>query len=217
MTAVVDGRDVHILGYFLDPDDEELNVFLERQREERRRRIDEIGARLAEVGAGIDVAALLAAATGTGRSVGRPLVAQALVTAGYARDISEAFDRFLSEGRPGFVPRRGSSPADVIERITRAGGLASLAHPGKLKRDDLIPDLAAHGLAAIEVFHPDHSADDEARYAAFAAAHNLSTTGGSDYHGPGSGRSDALGRVTLHAEAFGALAERAGFTDTSRP
>ena len=99
-----------------------------------------------------------------------------------------------------------------MARINRAGGLASLAHPGKLKRDDLISDLAANGLAAVEVFHPDHSADDMARYAAFAAAHDLCTTGGSDYHGPGSGRTGALGRVLLPSDAFAALAARAGFS-----
>jgi predicted metal-dependent phosphoesterase TrpH len=212
MTAVIDGRDVHILGYFLDPDDEELNAFLASQREERRRRVVEIGERLARAGAPVDTDAILSAARGTGRSVGRPLVAHALIAAGYARDIPDAFDRFLSEGRPGFVERRGAPPVDVVARINRAGGLASLAHPGKLKRDDLIPDLAANGLAAVEVFHPDHSADDMARYAAFAAAHGLCTTGGSDYHGPGSGRTGALGRVLLPSDAFAALAARAGFS-----
>ena len=212
MTAVLDGRDVHILGYFLDPGDEELNAFLEIQREERRRRLEEIGDRLAGAGAPIDVPTLIAASTGTGRSVGRPLAAQALVAAGYARDIADAFDRFLSEGQPGFVPRRGSPPVDVVRLIANAGGIASLAHPGKLKRDDILPDLVTHGLAAVEVFHPDHGPDDVARYAAFAEAHHLGTTGGSDYHGPGSGRSQALGRVTLPADAFAALVERAGFS-----
>jgi len=210
MTAVIDGRDVHVLGYFLDPADEELNAFLETQREERRRRVAEIAGRLADAGVPIEIDAAIATRSG-GRAVGRPLVAAALIAAGHARDISDAFDRFLSEGRPGFVERRGSPPVEVVERIARAGGVASLAHPGKLKRDDLIPDLAANGLAAIEVFHPDHSADDRARYAAFAAAHDLCVSGGSDYHGPGSGRAHALGLVTLPADAFARLADRAGF------
>ena len=212
MTAVIDGRDVHVLGYFLDPADEELNAFLEIQREERRRRVLEIAGRLAEAGAPIDIEPLIAARTG-GKAVGRPLVAAALIAAGHVRDINEAFDRFLSEGRPGFVERRGSPPVEVVQRIARAGGVAALAHPGKLKRDDLIPDLAANGLVAVEVFHPDHTADDRARYAAFADAHDLCVSGGSDYHGPGSGRAHALGRVTLPADAFRRLAERAGFSE----
>ncbi len=81
------------------------------------------------------------------RAVGRPLVAAALVDAGHARDIADAFDRFLSPGRPAFVARRGAPPADVIARIVAAGGLASLAHPGKIGFDDAIPAWVAAGLA----------------------------------------------------------------------
>jgi predicted metal-dependent phosphoesterase TrpH len=208
ITAVLDGRDLHLLGYFINPDDSALGPFLAEQRLQRRRRVEAIADRLADLGAPIDRSRLLAAADAqTGRSLGRPLVAAALIEAGHARDVADAFDRFLSEGKPAFVTRVGPPPAEVLRRITAAGGLSSFAHPGKFGRDDIIPGLVAAGLAAIEVYHPDHSEADVVRYGELARQAGLLVTGGSDYHGPGSGRADGLGRVDLPAEAYRALVE----------
>jgi predicted metal-dependent phosphoesterase TrpH len=208
ITAVDRGRDIHVLGYFIDPGHQGLAGFLERQRAQRRRRLAEIGQRLNGLGVAID-AASLAMTTPTGRSIGRPQVAAALVAAGHATSIADAFDRYLGEGRPAFVERIGKPPVDVIQEIKRAGGLASLAHPGKVKRDEIIPSLVAGGLDAIEVFHPDHDDTDRARYLSLARNHELLLTGGSDYHGPQSGRVSGLGRVGLPADAYEALVERA--------
>lgn len=211
ITAVERGRDVHILGYFIDEQDQALAEFLLAQRRDRRRRVDEIVGRLAALGMPVtlDLPPLAASAPpdalGGQRAVGRPLVAAALVESGHARDISDAFDRFLSPGRPAFVARQGAAPAVVIARIAATGGVASLAHPGKIGFDDQIPGWVGAGLAAIEVFHPDHADADRARYEAIADEFGLLVTGGSDYHGPGSGRSDALGRVTLPPEDFARL------------
>jgi predicted metal-dependent phosphoesterase TrpH len=140
------------------------------------------------------------------------LLAQALVRAGHVQTISEAFERYLGEGRPAYVGRQGAPPGQVIELMARANGLVSLAHPGKLKRDDWIPEFVDAGLPAIEVRHPDHDAADEMRYRQMAARYGLLVTGGSDYHGPGSGRTEGLGRVTLDREDFDRLAARAGWT-----
>lgn len=216
ITAVHQGRDVHILGYFLDAADAALEGFLTRQREDRRRRVREMGTRLARLGAPIDIDGLLARATSAPeRAIGRPMVASALVDAGHAGDIAEAFDRFLAEGRPAFVERAGATPADVIGLVARAGGVASLAHPAKLGLDALIGPLASAGLPAIEIFHPDHDDADRARYSEIARRHDLVVTGGSDYHGPGSGRTSGLGRVSLPAHEFERLVERARRPDRS--
>jgi hypothetical protein len=215
MTAIADGRDIHILGYFFDPEDPDLNAFLAAQREVRRLRFHQMADRLAAIGAPVDVEAVLAGAGATGRALGRPLLAAAIVAAGRAQDIADAFDRFLAEGRPAYVNRPGSTPADVIERIHRAGGLASLAHPGKQRLDALVPGLVSDGLDAIEIFHPDHGDAERTRYAAMAEQFELSVTGGSDYHGQGSGRSAALGRVSLPEALFAAFARRAGFRTAS--
>jgi predicted metal-dependent phosphoesterase TrpH len=200
VTAVHAGRDVHVLGYDLRTSDE-LEAFLTAQRAIRRQRIDAIGNRLTALGVPIDLSYLVSGGT-QGRSLGRPLVAAALVAAGHARDVSDAFDRWLAEGRPAFVERSGVGIVEVIARIRRAGGFASIAHPGKLKRDDLIPEMAAAGMSAVEVFHPDHDEDAVVRYRQLARTLRLVVTGGSDYHGPGTDRAHALGRVTLPADEY---------------
>ena len=165
---------------------------------------------LDRLGVPVDRAPIDEAVAGrTGRSLGRPLLAEALVRAGHVRDIQDAFERFLGEGRPAFVARDGAAPQEVIALVARAGGLSSLAHPGKVKRDELIPVLAAAGLDAIEVHHPDHDAESTARYRSLAFDHSLLVTGGSDYHGQGSGRTAGLGRVGLGAEDYARLVERA--------
>ena len=185
ITAIEADRDVHVLGYFFDPEDAALAEFLGRQRQDRVRRVHEIVSRLAAGGYPIDPAPLFHATQESGRSIGRPHIADALVAAGHARDRNDAFDRLIGADGCAFVPRRGPSAAGVVEIIRAAGGVASLAHPGLTRRDDLIPELVRAGLAALEARHADHDAGTEARYRALAAAHGLAVTGGSDFHSEG--------------------------------
>ena len=210
ITAVLEGRDIHILGYFFDDTHPELVTFLAAQREDRRRRIDAIVERLSAMGAKINHRAIAKEAADSHKALGRPAIARALVTAGHARDIADAFDRFLADGRPAFISRQGAAPSDVVALVRRAGGVASFAHPGKMGFDVLLPDLAHAGLTGLEVFHPDHDADAEQKYLSIAEALNLTPTGGSDYHGPTSGRAECLGVVGLDAERYSALVARAG-------
>jgi predicted metal-dependent phosphoesterase TrpH len=184
ITAIEGGRDVHLLGYFIDPHDSDLAVFLSHQRAQRIARVEALGVRLAELGMPIDVEALLAHARQHGsRSVGRPQIARAMIAAGYVVDTRDAFDRWLATGRPAFVPRSGASPVDVIDIVHAAGGLASLAHPGQTQVDARIATYAEAGLDAIEVYHPDHGADAIERYRRIAMQQKLLVTGGSDFHG----------------------------------
>ncbi len=208
ITSVDEGRDVHMLGYFLDPHDPVLASFLEAQRKLRASRIAEIGSRLSLLGVPVDVEALLArAAAMPGTSIGRPWMARALVEAGHVASVAEAFDRYIGAGQPAFVPRTGSSPAAVIEIVHAAGGIASFAHPGVTRRDALLAPLAEAGLDAIEVYHSDH--DDEARhrYRSLARRLGLASSGGSDFHGYGETRA-ALGLVALPAADFAELESR---------
>lgn len=206
ITAILNGRDVHLLGYFFDAHDTGLLEFLGRQRDVRRRRVLEIGKRLDALGVPVPLEDILATvSTESGRAVGRPLIAVAMVKAGHAHDINDAFDRYLGQGQPAFVERMGAPPGDVIDRIARAGGLASLAHPAKLRLDDDIEDFVAAGLRAIEVYHTDHDARDVERYRERARNLQLLITGGSDYHGLGSGRTSGFGRVGLPQDDFDRL------------
>jgi hypothetical protein len=213
ITAVQGERDVHMLGYFFDPENPALTTFLQDQRADRVRRVEEMATKLAALGKPIDIAPITrASATRPGRSVGRPFVAWALVRAGHAADAREAFDALIGEGRPAFVPRRGTTPADVLRIIHEAGGIASLAHPGLLGQDELIPDLARRGLSALEVYHSDHDPATTARYLVMAAEHGLAVTGGSDYHEDAGHRRNGLGVVELPEQHYSALVERAKST-----
>jgi len=202
ITAVHDQRDVHVLGYFLDPGHEGLASFLVVQRSARVERVKAIGARLSALGVPVAVDPLVQHAMAVnGRSIGRPQVARAMVDAGHVANLQEAFDRWLAQDRPGFVPREGASPAAVIGVIHAAGGIASLAHPGKLGLESQLTSLAEVGLDAVEVFHPDHDSALVDRYRELARQLGLLMTGGSDYHGdPAHGRQP--GSVNLPVAEF---------------
>ena len=209
ITAVEDGRDVHLLGYFVDPADSPLSAFLARQRSQRIERVKAVGERLAQLGMPIDITPLLAQSKADGgRSVGRPQIARVMIAAGYVADSNEAFDRWLATGRPAFVPRAGAAPRDVIAIVHAAGGLVSLAHPGQTAVDERIAAYAAAGLDALEVFHPDHDPASTVRYGELASRLKLLVTGGSDFHGDPSHGWEP-GAVTLPADAWRRLRDAA--------
>jgi len=206
ITAAWKGTDVHILGYFFDRAAPVFVAFLEAQIEDRIRRARAVGERLAGLGAPIDMGGLIARAEG--RPVLRPHIAQALVSAGHAVDEQDAFDRFVGEGRPAYVARRGATPQEVAAIIRQAGGISSMAHPGVTRQDGLIPGLADAGLDALEVYHTDHGVDETARYLAMARHFGLAVTGGSDFHGFRSAHSNGFGTVCLPAPDFAAFSAR---------
>ncbi len=211
ITAVAAARDVHVLGYFFDTTSEPLLRFLAEQRQRRVDRVRAIVERLGAHGVTLDLDALLRPGLDDpSRAVGRPWIARALIAGGHVKDVSEAFDRWLSPGRPGFVPRTGASPEEVIARIHAAGGLASLAHPVLVKHDEWIPAFAEAGLDALEAYHPDHDAETTARYLGMAHDLGLLVTGGSDFHAVGERGRGGPGSVSLPPEAFERLRAAAG-------
>lgn len=184
ITAVEHGRDVHMLGYFFDPDDDGLSRFLAAQRETRVGRIVEMAKRLQVLGMPIDVQPLIdEASRQNSKSLGRPQLARAMIAAGYVADTREAFEQWLGRDRPAFVERPGAPPGEVITIVHCAGGVISLAHPGRTKIDDDIPRLRRHGLDAIEVYHSDHDGPTIDFYLQMAQRLGLLVTGGSDFHG----------------------------------
>jgi predicted metal-dependent phosphoesterase TrpH len=203
ITAVRDEVDVHLLGYFIDPQSDALHAFLSEQRRRRIDRIRRMIGRLADLGLPLDEDAILKPALDDpGKSVGRPWIARALVAAGHVATTNEAFGSWLSRGRPAFAPREAAAPDNVVARIHDAGGLASLAHPGLVGRDEWIPGLAAAGLDAIEVYHTNHDAAATARYRAMAEQLGLAVSGGSDYHADQSHGAPFPGSVSLPREAY---------------
>ena len=208
ITAVEEGRDVHVLAYGFRATDPALSAFLGAQLDARRARTREIGRRLTALGVPIDVEAVVNAVP-RGQSVGRPHVARALVAAGHVASVTEAFDRWIGGGCAAFVPREGAPVRDVVAVVAAAGGVTALAHPGKSGVDARLRAFVDAGLPGIEVYHPDHSPALRERYRAFAEAHGLLMTGGSDYHAdPEHGRHPGCAGVPAHVWA--ALAARLG-------
>ncbi|MGH9238363.1 MAG: PHP domain-containing protein [Vicinamibacterales bacterium] len=184
ITAVERGRDVHMLGYFFDRRDGAFAQFLTAQRATRIARIVEIANRLGSLGMPVDVQPVLEEARRqSSKSIGRPRLARAMIDAGYVATTREAFDKWLGQGCPAFIERTGASPEEVIGIVHRAGGLASLAHPGRTRIDERIAALRSAGLDAIEVYHSDHDAHTVTAYLAMARQLDFMITGGSDFHG----------------------------------
>lgn len=202
-----DGRsDVHILGYFLDPEADGFQAKLRVLRDGRLERAERTVERLAALGAAVSLERVVAIA-GPG-PVGRPHIAVALLEAGHVSSLDEAFERYIGYHAPAFVPKRTLDPGAAIEMIRGAGGVAVLAHPGSLRRDDLIPGLAAQGLTGIEVWHPKHDGARVRHYQALAGQHGLAISGGSDFHGGGRGEA-TVGDQPVPAELVELLRARA--------
>ena len=147
---------------------------------------------------------------GPAEALGRPHVADALVALGVCADREDAFDRFLSPGRPGYVDRYAADLGEMLSLVTAAGGVSVVAHPwARMSRRvltaDTMGELAAAGLAGIEVDHPDHDIDTRRRLRAIAAGLELVVTGSSDHHGDGKGRAFELGSNTTAPEQLDRL------------
>lgn len=211
ITSIHGGKDVHVLAYFVSDETPGLTDLLANQRRLRLERAMEIADRLATLGAPIDADALVAEATAPGgKSLARPQIAQALISAGHVATVAEAFDTYLAEDGPAYVPHRGASPAQVVEIVTRGGGVASIAHPGYRQRDEIIPEIVDAGLTALEVFHSSHDEALTDHYLRLARRYDVCVTGGSDYHGEGTRRSEFFGIVHLPQEHFDTLLQRTG-------
>jgi hypothetical protein len=206
ITAVSREVDVHVLGYFLDVSSPALRAFLVEQRLRRVERLRAIVARLARFDIHLDADALVQPAIDDpSTSAGRPWIARALVAAGHVASTGVAFDKWLSRGRPAFVPRLAAPPEEVFARIHDAGGVASLAHPGLLRRDEWIPAFVAGGLDALEAYHTEHDANATARYLDLARRYGVRVSGGSDFHGDESHGAPQPGAVSLPREAYDRL------------
>lgn len=209
LSALHEGRDVHILGYFIDHRDSGLRDRLTQLREARRQRAGSIVAALRDAGYELTLDEVLElSAEG---SVGRSHVARALVSRGHAPDIAQAFERFIGRGAPFYISKPVTEPADVIRLVRSAGGVAVLAHPGVTRLDDAIPDLVNAGLQGLEAYHGEHTPEMQKRYADLARRHSLIVTGGSDYHGPQSS-GPSLGSIEMPAHVLPDLFARAART-----
>jgi predicted metal-dependent phosphoesterase TrpH len=200
-------EDIHILGYFVDLNSTALKTVLAKQQQARQNHVLETIASLQKIGLAIDESSVRRHA-GLG-SIGRAHITQAIVEAGGAADLTAAYEKFMKRSSPFYVPRQSVSPSEAIEAINDAGGISSIAHPGKESHiNDLILRLREHGLQAIEAFHRVHSLNRVRHYIRLAHQNNMLITGGSDCHGPYEQFASTMGSISMPEEVMTKLRSR---------
>jgi 3',5'-nucleoside bisphosphate phosphatase len=210
LSTKLHGYSVHLLGYFPASNDiSEIREWVLDHQASRRDRNVRLVARLQELGFNITLEE--AQARGGGMT-GRPHFAKLLVEKGYVANLRQAFDDYLDEAAKGYVYRREPTFAEGVQHIREAGGIASLAHPIRVREDvpPLMPELCDCGMNAIEAYHSDHTPADTETFLELARKYDLLVTGGSDFHG------DAKPGVRLGTGYDGNLKIPSGLIDQLR-
>jgi len=206
--------EVHILGYFIDHTDRELQSTLERMRNSRWERAKGMVAKLGDLGLQIRWQRVQEIA-GSG-ALGRPHIARAMLEKGYIGSIKEAFDKYIGRGGPAYVERAKMTPVAAVELILRTRGLPVLAHPLTVPDPEtLVIELKTAGLVGIEAYYKDYLPEEIDNLVSLAYKYGMITTGGSDYHGLDDSAETMLGGVdvpTESVEQLMAMAEQRGLT-----
>ena len=216
-SAEHDGSSVHVLGYWVDPAYQPLQDEMDRLRNERFRRAEQIVAKFHDLGIEVSFARVQELAGDA--PIGRPHIAKAVLETGAVEDMQEVFDRYLADGGPAYVPKYAVDPVAAVELIRSAGGVAVVAHPGLYSararadgtrgmQDEVIEAMAAAGMAGIEADHPVHTAEERERFGLLADGLGLVVTAGSDFHGEA--KDLALGEATTPRDRVERLRERRG-------
>jgi hypothetical protein len=198
LSAQEGSREVHILGYYVNHGDRELQEKLEVLRRARRERARQMVAKLAGMGFPVSWERLLEIA-GDSSAFGRPHVAQALQEKGYVGSINEAFYRFIGLGGPAYVARYKLAPTQALQMIKTAGGLPVLAHPWR--QEDVAIALVGCGLVGLEAYYPRYSHEEREELAGLGKRYGLIATGGTDFHGYEQNGPVCLGDVDVPADA----------------
>ena len=205
LSATWEDDTVHIVGLRVDPADASLVAGLSSVRSGRDARARRIGDALDAVGVHDAFEGAQAHATGGGL-IARTHFARHLIATGHARDMKDAFRRFLTTGKPGHVPHAWATLTQAVDWIRRSGGQAVLAHPGRYRLTEgamerLLGEFRDLGGDAIEVLSPSHTPAQYVEFAAAARRFGLAVSGGSDFHAPGESRMDIGGLPTMPAGA----------------
>ena len=207
VSTVHAGRGLHILGYFVDPSTPRLRAYEARASHRREERMREMIQRLAARGVRVPYAAVVEVAGPSRRSLGRPHLARALVRAGYANSVSDAFDRHIGNRHPAYVPTAFVSAEEAIHMIVESGGIPVWAHPRFELLEGLLPGLKVAGLRGIEVYRPRVFPERILALEGIARSWDLLVTGGSDWHGPASG---TLGEFCVFPDEVARFLEAGG-------
>lgn len=184
LSATWEGRDIHVLGYGVDPTHPGMAAHDERARRLRAERITAMVERLNREGVEVSTADVVEAAGADAAVLGRPHLALALVARGAVASVDEAFDRLIGDGHPAFIPTDLGPPETAIRTIREAGGVPVWAHPPSDLLESLLSRLVAAGLRGLETYRPTWSGARQRRVSTVARTAGLLRTGGSDWHGP---------------------------------
>jgi predicted metal-dependent phosphoesterase TrpH len=207
--------ELHILGFGMDPDDAAFEATLARQRNARRTRFERTVALLREIGMPID-AQVAELVQDDDDALGRPTIARALIRAGFATTVEDAFSRIIGHGGPGYVRREGLGPEDAIAAIHAAGGLPVLAHFREAPfRPDVVRELVGAGLGGLEVHYRTFDQPTVNAMQTVAQALGLVATGGSDYHGDLGPYAESHERLWVPPEVGTHLLDQLGMTASS--
>jgi hypothetical protein len=199
LSTASEGMEIHILGYLINHEDSVFVRRIEEFRKDRHSRGERIVEKLNELGIELSMETVLRVAGGS--PLGRPHVADALVQEEFVRSFDEAFARFLGYHAPAYVPKQHIGPEEGIRLIHDAQGVAVLAHPGTLGRDDLIQSLVESGLDGIEAIHPLHDNRTTLKYQKLTEQYGIIFTGGSDSHGRKTDKV-SIGGITVPKECY---------------
>lgn len=198
----LDDKEVHLLAYFIDIENEELQKYLSFFREERFHRAKRIVQKLRKLGLSITIDDVMDHASNS--AVGRPHIAYTLVNLGLINNYYEAFEKYIGDYGPAFERKIHVSPQSATKLISDSGGLSFIAHPGYMKESILI-DLIKAGIDGIEVLHPSHSDSQVNFYRGIVNQYCLLESGGSDFHGGKKEENSNLGKYFIspsHLEAM---------------
>jgi predicted metal-dependent phosphoesterase TrpH len=195
----IPGSEVHVLGHFIDWQDEEFQRRLQQMRQSRLGRARKMVDKLAALGKPVSWERVQSLASEG--AIGRPHIARALVEAGHIATVDKAFDLYLNRNGPAYAERERLAPAQVVEMITAVNGLPTLAHPRELDQlEKLLSQLKTAGLIGLEVYYQDYSPGEIGRLHAVAVRFALIPLGGSDYHGMGGPQQREPGDIALPDE-----------------
>lgn len=201
-------RELHILGYWIDPEAPSIVAHQAHAVERRRKRMEKMVAGLQELGIEVSMDDVLEAAGEDTKVLGRPHLARAMLNGGHTRYFAEAFDKYIADDGPVYVAEGMPEPTAAFEVIRAAGGVPVWAHPPLGWFEEGVEILADQGLAGVECYRPGTDPDDITRLERAAHHHNLIATGGSDWHGP---KRSVLGDFSVAADrlvdilAFGGI------------
>jgi len=205
ISSDIGDHEVHILGYFMEPDNEELERYLVFFRGERYKRAIRIVDKLRTLGFNITIEDILQEAQNS--AIGRPHIAQALLHGGFINSYYEAFNKYIGNGCPAHEKKVHISPQSAFKIITDAGGLSFIAHPGYMP-ENILKELIEEGVDGLEVVHPSHSINQVKYYRGIANEFFLLESGGSDFHGGKREDEKNFGKFTVTNLAVDAMRRR---------